>query len=186
MKVDPRLFVNLGDVPNPKDELEADFGPFAADILRDVRRKSMNKLSLDEMVEEHLRMTDYMLAETGSTEDLVGERRAMADAWTLEEAKEDQREFEAMLEKERFNDLNLEDDEEYQGEEDDDDEFAPLLGSKIDEDEDEDEDKDVYVDEDGEAYMEEDEDQNVYEDEDGKLYVYEDEDEDEDEDEMEQ
>lgn len=135
MKVDPRLFVNLGDVPNPKDELEADFGPFAADVLRDVHRKSMHKLSLDEMVEEHLRMADYMIAETGSTEDLVGERRAMADAWTPEEAQEAEREFEEMLEEERFKDLNLEDDEEYEGEEED--EFARLHSSLMDEDEEE-------------------------------------------------
>lgn len=44
--------------------------------------------------ETMLRATDYLTAETGTTEDLVGERRALMDAWDPEQAKN----FKAVLE----------------------------------------------------------------------------------------
>jgi hypothetical protein len=77
--IDP-MRVELGNVKNPSDELEAAFGPLAADVLRDVRREMAlkRKDGEEDAFEEELRMADYLTAKTGSTEDLVGERRALA------------------------------------------------------------------------------------------------------------
>jgi hypothetical protein len=77
--IDP-MRVELGKVKNPRDELEATFGPLAADVLRDVRREMAlkRKGGEEDPFEEELRMADYLTARTGSTEDLVGERRALA------------------------------------------------------------------------------------------------------------
>jgi len=71
-----------GGTGSPRDELEAEFGPLAADVIRDVRKEMASPdRSLDEVIEEYLRLADYMTAEDGSTEDLVGERRALAEAF---------------------------------------------------------------------------------------------------------
>jgi small subunit ribosomal protein S5 len=70
--------VTLGSVPNARDELEAAFGPLAADVIRDVQRRRQENLTANEELEEALRIVDYFNSPDGSTEDLVGQRRAMA------------------------------------------------------------------------------------------------------------
>lgn len=70
--------VTLGSVPNARDELEAAFGPLAADVIRDVQRRRQENLTANEELEEALRVVDYFNSPDGSTEDLVGQRRAMA------------------------------------------------------------------------------------------------------------
>ena len=76
-----RKFVQLGKVRNPRDELEDSFGPLAAGVIRDTRRQiDLYKagLMIEDPVEQELRMANYLTAATGSTEDLVTERRALA------------------------------------------------------------------------------------------------------------
>lgn len=72
-------FVTLGNVRGARDELEAEFGPLAADVIRDIQRDRQRSLleSDDDKIEEYLRMADYLTSQEGSTEDLVGERRAL-------------------------------------------------------------------------------------------------------------
>ena len=72
--------VELGDVKNPSDELEETFGPAGADVIRDVRREmELREQGMrDDPVEQELRMANYLAAPTGSLEDMVYERRALA------------------------------------------------------------------------------------------------------------
>ena len=84
-----KKFVHLGHVENPKDELEAQIGPVAADVVRSVRRELAKGRSLDETVEEYLRMADYITAEEGTTEALVAERRALAEEFDDLQERED-------------------------------------------------------------------------------------------------
>lgn len=108
-------FVELGGVvKNAKDELDSTFGTFGGDLIRQVHkqraRMQENQLPHDDGIDEHLRMVDYYLAEKGTTEDLVGERRALAiDLDTDEERAEFLADLEKMAEEGRFRDLNLDD-----------------------------------------------------------------------------
>jgi small subunit ribosomal protein S5 len=102
-------FVDLGDIPNPKDDLEATFGPLAADAIRDIQtRNERLKRRQDDPVEESLRMVDYLLADEGSTEDLVGERRALSiDGRSDADREEFRRKMEEMVEKGRLQFMGL-------------------------------------------------------------------------------
>lgn len=105
--VDPKL-VELGDVPNAKDELENAFGPLAADLLRDAREEIARKRDgvQEDEFEEELREIDYLTAETGSTEDLVGERRALAHDFPDEKERQAfVKDLEAFMEEKRIEDL---------------------------------------------------------------------------------
>lgn len=73
-----QLPVHLGQIENPKDELEAELGPLAAGVVRDLRRTREQNLTAEEEMDEALRLIDYFNAPDGSTEDLIGERRALA------------------------------------------------------------------------------------------------------------
>ena len=82
-------FVDLDKLPDSlhaKDELDAEFGPLAADVLREIRREK--KSPEVDPFEEDLRLADYMLSEMGSTEDRVGERRALAKETESEEERQ--------------------------------------------------------------------------------------------------
>jgi small subunit ribosomal protein S5 len=73
--------VQLGNVKNPLDDLDATFGPLAADVIRVARReREIRRKGLDEedSFEKELRMANYFTAATGSVEDMVTERRALA------------------------------------------------------------------------------------------------------------
>lgn len=71
---------------NPPIQLNADkasMGRLAEDALKYLDRHGAQA----PITETTLRAADYMTAEIGTTEDLVGERRAMMDAWSPEQAK---------------------------------------------------------------------------------------------------
>jgi small subunit ribosomal protein S5 len=78
MRANESRLVTLGNVPNARDELEATFGPLAADVIRDIQRRRQENLTANEELEEALRVVDYFNSPEGSTEDLVGQRRVMA------------------------------------------------------------------------------------------------------------
>jgi small subunit ribosomal protein S5 len=59
---------------DPKDELEATFGAVAAGVLKDMRHESLHPTD----AEDDLRLADYWTAESGTTEEKVFERRALA------------------------------------------------------------------------------------------------------------
>lgn len=91
-------FVTLGEVKNPKDELEAEFGPLAAGVIRQMRKDNRNthlKSKEDDLHEEELRAIDYWTSERGSTEELVFERRAFE-----QDSDQERQEFYANLERE--------------------------------------------------------------------------------------
>ena len=105
--VDPRV-VELGNVPTAKDDLEREFGPLAADVLRDIQKDIANKQNgvQEDMFEQQLRLMDYLGAETGSTEDLVGARRALAtDLPDEEERKEFVARLDALIRQKQQEDL---------------------------------------------------------------------------------
>jgi len=65
----------------PLDATEADaFGGFTADLIasmrQDIQRKKQG-IEIDD-VEEQMRLADYLIAERGSTEELVGDRRILS------------------------------------------------------------------------------------------------------------
>lgn len=87
-------FVTLGQVENATDELDKRYGHAAASVIRNLRNQS--RLRSNDSVEDELRLADYMIAQSGTTEDLVMERRMGMEAESKEEhAKfmEDMREF---------------------------------------------------------------------------------------------
>jgi hypothetical protein len=90
-----------------EDELEA-FGPLAADAIRLARRQILNPQDDPMDVETQLKMMDYFTAAPGSTEELVGERRALAyDMWDHEDRDEYAKGIDAMIDEERVNYLDL-------------------------------------------------------------------------------
>jgi small subunit ribosomal protein S5 len=99
----PHKFVEIGKVKNPKNELEADFGPLAAEVIRVFRKekekeKEKQRLECNEdPIEEQLRWADYLTAEVGSIEDLVGDRRTMAEASQSALYDEDLEDYENQL-----------------------------------------------------------------------------------------
>jgi small subunit ribosomal protein S5 len=107
-------FVNLGEVKNPKNKLDEEFGPLAGDVIREVQNERARRLgnhqlpAADDDVEEDLRGIDYYLAEEGSIEDLVGERRALKiDLNSEEEREEYMQELAKMVEEGTLLDMGL-------------------------------------------------------------------------------
>jgi small subunit ribosomal protein S5 len=80
-----RKFVTIGNVANPRDELEAEFGPIGAQIFRDMQGEKANAGATDDPIEDQLRMADYLTAEPGSVEDLMVQRRFKMEALTEDE-----------------------------------------------------------------------------------------------------
>lgn len=104
----------MGKVENAKDELEAQFGPLAAAAIREAEREKLRPRSAEEMYEEYLRMTDYMTAESGSNEELVLERRALAHHMEDPKEREEFLEYvDDLMRKGRIESLNLENDTKY-------------------------------------------------------------------------
>jgi small subunit ribosomal protein S5 len=85
-------FINL-DKPsdNPIDEYDENFGKLGGEFIRHYRKQReeafRNKAGYYDPTEEDLRMIDYYLAETGSLEDLVGQRRALAKDLNTEQER---------------------------------------------------------------------------------------------------
>lgn len=87
-------FVNLDTaVENPKDDLDASFGRLGGEFVRQLQKQRAKaqelKVPLDDNVDDSLRMMDYFLSQQGSIEDLVGERRALAEDFDTEEEREE-------------------------------------------------------------------------------------------------
>ena len=76
-------FVTLGEVKDADDELEREYGPVAASVLKDIEREGMR--AGENRVEEELRLADYLISESGTLEDLIHQRRMVAEALTEEE-----------------------------------------------------------------------------------------------------
>lgn len=114
---DPRndhKFVDLGTaVANPKDELDAKFGPLGGDFIRHLRKERARALAEQVLpgdgADEGLRMMDYYLSAPGSVEDLVGQRRALSlDLDTEEEREEYLAELARMEADDRDRDMHIE------------------------------------------------------------------------------
>lgn len=77
----------------PDDGMKAPLGPMGQDVIEGIRRerkrKLLHKITHDDVVEEDLRLMDYLLAEDGSTEDRVGERRALSIDMDTEAEREE-------------------------------------------------------------------------------------------------
>jgi hypothetical protein len=67
--------IELGNVKDASDELEEIYGAHAADAIRHTLKERDERGGQPLDAEELLKMADYITAEAGSTEDLVGERR---------------------------------------------------------------------------------------------------------------
>jgi small subunit ribosomal protein S5 len=85
------------------DALSATYGPLAADILRE-QQANKAPLSVGDELDEQLRWADYLLAEQGSTEDLVGERRALSQLHNRDDFLDD---LHSAISAERINNLDL-------------------------------------------------------------------------------
>jgi small subunit ribosomal protein S5 len=88
--VDLTSGISSGKIKNSKDELDKDFSPLAADVIRSTRREIASREFGEDPIEQELRMADYMTAEMGSTEDLVATRRA---AFMDSRSKEEREQF---------------------------------------------------------------------------------------------
>ena len=93
------------DARRPSTDLERTYGLDAADALRSVARRKERGGSPD--IEAQLRAVDYLTAPHGSTEDMVGERRAAMDSWTEEERREFTETLDRLIEEERVRGLKL-------------------------------------------------------------------------------
>jgi hypothetical protein len=83
---------------NPNASLESKYGNATAAAIRDVRRNKERDGSVHTTdAEATMRIADYLTAEIGSTEDLVGERRALMDAWDSNQAELFQTELEKLI-----------------------------------------------------------------------------------------
>jgi len=97
------------------EKKKAPFGPIAQDIIDGVRRerqrKLLNQFDYDDSVEEQMRMMDYFVAEDGSVEDRVGERRALAvDFDTDQEREEFKAKMDQMVRDGNLRDLGMDHD----------------------------------------------------------------------------
>lgn len=84
--------IKVTDSSGANESLEALYGQQTGSLIRHLRRTEENKGVLNDetaflSAEDTMRAADYLTADTGSIEDLVGERRAMMDAWDEEQAK---------------------------------------------------------------------------------------------------
>ena len=100
--------------------IDTTFGPVTGDAIRFVQRAKergggdLNEDTMFPSAEETMRAADYLTADVGTTEDLVGERRAMMDAWDEEEAVQFQKDLEEYIKEEgefSFKDLPWKEDE---------------------------------------------------------------------------
>jgi small subunit ribosomal protein S5 len=114
LPANPKKFVNLAKLAAEEDDggLEASFGELGAEFIdsvqRDRKRKFENNMTDSETMEDAIRSLDYYMAQTGTTEDVAGMRRALAhDLDTQEERDELVEELENMERELRLKDLKV-------------------------------------------------------------------------------
>ena len=93
------------DARRPSSDLEQTFGLDAAEALRSMARRKERGGAPD--IEAQLRAVDYLTAPSGSTEDMVGERRAAMESWTEEERRDFTETLDKLIEEERVRGLKL-------------------------------------------------------------------------------
>ena len=93
------------DARRPSTELEQAYGLDAAEALHSLARRKERGGSPD--IEAQLRAVDYLTAPSGSTEDMVGERRAAMESWTEEERRDFTETLDKLIEEERVRGLKL-------------------------------------------------------------------------------
>lgn len=95
-----------GTSSKDRHAIDKTFGPATGDAIRFVQRAKnrgggdLNEDTLFPSAEETMRAADYLTADVGTTEDLVGERRAMMDAWDEEDAIQFQKDLEEYMKEE--------------------------------------------------------------------------------------
>jgi len=95
--------------PYDEDGLSAQFGPQIARGIRTMQREQSVFKGRKPTVDDFLRDMDYLTAAPGSTEDLMGERRALSFETSSEEEKEKfLKDLDDMVERQRVKDLELE------------------------------------------------------------------------------
>mmetsp|Transcript_5429 Transcript_5429/g.6770 ORF Transcript_5429/g.6770 Transcript_5429/m.6770 type:complete len:402 (-) Transcript_5429:109-1314(-) len=109
--IDDDLLSYYGDFTIPStdkydDDGLASLGPGAADVIRDARKE--RERGGPTSIESELRLADYLTAEAGSTEDLAGERRLLAEAGrSEEERREIMAVMDEIVEEHRFDEFDL-------------------------------------------------------------------------------
>jgi hypothetical protein len=98
-----------GQLEYDNDGLAAKFGVDAAEAMRQIKREHEMYKGRPPSVEDYLRDMDYLTSAEGSTEDLVGERRALSfESQTEEEKERFMADLERLVEEQRIQDLDLE------------------------------------------------------------------------------
>ena len=143
-------FINLEKpAESPIDEYDENFGRLGGEFIRHHRKQReealRNKTGYFDQAEEDLRMMDYYLAESGSLEDLVGERRALAKDFDNEQERVEYLSWLSRLEDEdRRSNMRLDPPDAISKTET---LFNPFANEGDDEeDDDDDQDPDVYLD----------------------------------------
>jgi hypothetical protein len=99
--------ITLGEYPS-NDPLEATYGPLGADAIRHTWKERNERGGEPLSVEELLRMVDYYTTEEGTTEDLVGERRALAlTAWDEKDRVQFMKGLDEFIEEQRIKSMEL-------------------------------------------------------------------------------
>jgi small subunit ribosomal protein S5 len=131
-----------GKIKQPKDELDMEFSPLAADVIRSTRREIASREFGEDPVEQELRMADYMTSEIGSTEDLVATRRAaFMDSRSKEEREQFTEGLDKLIEKGRAWTMDL-----HEGKLGPEEEHKKDFFSDLEEEETDDKDPEIYMD----------------------------------------
>lgn len=117
----------IGEYEDASDELEETYGPLGADAIRHTLKEREERGGMPLDPEELLKMADYITAESGTTEDLVGERRALAlDGWDDEDREDYLKEVDEFVEEQRIKQMGLDEAERkhsHTGEDKDDEDY---------------------------------------------------------------
>jgi small subunit ribosomal protein S5 len=141
--VDITSGISSGKIQNLTDELDKDFGPLAADVIRSTRKEIASREFGEDPVEQELRMADYMTAEMGSTEDRVATRRAaFMDSRSKEEREQFTEGLDRLIEKGRSWTMDLHKDQSLEPDEDRKADFF----AEMEEEQTEDKDPEIHID----------------------------------------